>query len=91
MASVGDVSARIAQSFRETRAAWPSIIALVVVAVFWVVVAVGGIGLLSEASSPMATLIGLYVGLAAVAVSIIIATLALNDLVRRYARQRTHR
>ncbi|WP_269076565.1 hypothetical protein [Arthrobacter antioxidans] len=34
----------------------------------------------------MAMLTGLYIGLAAVAVSIIIATLALNDVARRDAR-----
>jgi hypothetical protein len=36
-------------------------------------------------------LIGLYVMLAGVAVSIIVATLALNDLVSRYSEPRTRR
>ncbi|MCU1632490.1 MAG: hypothetical protein JWM61_1142, partial [Micrococcaceae bacterium] len=57
----------------------------------WVVGAIGGIGYLSEASSPMAMLTELYVGLASVAASIIVATLALNHLVSRYSRPRTRR
>jgi hypothetical protein len=77
--------------FREHRGAFPSIVALLAVAVLWVAGAIGGIGFLAEASSPMAMLTGLYVGLAVVAVSIIIATLALNDLVRRYSRSRARR
>ncbi|MHA7285281.1 hypothetical protein ACX80I_03310 [Arthrobacter sp. MDT3-44] len=60
-------------------------------AVLWVVGAVRGIGFLVDASSPMVMLIGLYVMLAGVAVSIIVATLALNDLLTRYSRPRTRR
>ena len=69
----------------------PSLIALVGLAVFWAVGAVGGIGFLADASSPMAMLTGLYMMLAAVAVSVIIATLALTDLSRRVLRQRGRR
>lgn len=79
------------QWIKDNRAALPSMAALLGVAVFWTVGAVGGIDFLAEASSPMAMLTGLYVMLVAVAVSIIIATLALNDLVSRYSRPRTRR
>lgn len=71
---------------REHRGAFPSIAGLLAVAVLWVAAATGAMGFLAEASSPMAMLTGLYVGLAVVAVSIIMTTLALNDLVRRYSR-----
>lgn len=74
------------QWLRNNKAALPSMIALLGVAVFWVVGLVGGIGYLADASSPMAMLTGLYLMLAAVAVSIIIAILAFNDLVSRYSR-----
>lgn len=79
------------QWLKDNRAALPSVVAVLAVAAFWVIGAVGGIGFLADASSPMTMLTGLYVGLAAVAVSIIIATLALNDLARRYSRPRTRR
>ncbi|WP_104164391.1 hypothetical protein [Arthrobacter sp. SX1312] len=76
---------------RDPSGTCPFIIAVVAVAMFWVAGAIGGIGFLTDASSPMTMLTGLYIGLAAVAVSIIIATLALNDIARRYARTRSRR
>lgn len=79
------------QRLRDSKAALPSMVVLLAVTVFWVVGAVGGIGFLAKASSPIAMLIGLYVMLAGVAVSIIVATLALNDLVSRYSEPRTRR
>ncbi|WDF35155.1 hypothetical protein PTW37_17310 (plasmid) [Arthrobacter agilis] len=88
MALIGIEKARTTHWLKDNRDALPSLIALTAVAMFWVVGAIGGIRFLSDASSPMAMLTGLYIGLAAVAVSIIIATLALNDLVRRYAQAR---
>lgn len=91
MALLGIEPARPTQSLKDNRGALPSILALAAVALFWVVGAVGGLGVLHDASSPMAMLTGLYVGLAAVAVSIIVATLAVNDLVSRYSRPRTRR
>ncbi|MHA7190758.1 hypothetical protein ACX80N_10750 [Arthrobacter sp. MDT2-16] len=91
MALMGLESARPTQWLKDNGGALPSIAALVGVALFWVVGAVGGIGFLRDASSPMAMLAGLYVMLAAVAVSIIIAILALTDLTRRYSRPRTRR
>ncbi|MHA7284540.1 hypothetical protein [Arthrobacter sp. TMS2-4] len=91
MALMGINRARPSHWLRDNRDALPSLIAVSAVALFWVVGAVGGIRFLADASSPMAMLTGLYVGLAAVAVSIIIATLALNDLARRYARTRDRR
>ncbi|MPY10718.1 hypothetical protein [Arthrobacter bussei] len=91
MALMGAQKARTTHWFREHRGAFPSIVALLAVAVLWVAGAIGGIGFLAEASSPMMMLTGLYVGLAVVAVSIIIATLAINDLVRRHSRNRARR
>lgn len=91
MALMGIKRAQPAHWLKDNRAALPSIIALLGVAVFWVVGAVGGIGFLREASSPMAMLAGLYVMLAAVAVSIIIATLALTDVTRRLSRRHPRR
>lgn len=61
-------------------------IALLVVVVFWVLAAVGGMRYLQGASSMMIMLGGLYVMLAAVAVSIIVATLALHHLVGHFGR-----
>lgn len=86
MALMGVQKTGSTQWFREHRGALPSIAALLAVVALWVVGAIGGIGFLAEANSPMAMLVGLYGGLAVVAVSIIIATLAINDLVRRYSK-----
>ena len=91
MALMGIEKVRPTQWLRENWAALPSLLALLMVAAFWFVGAIGGISYLSGASSPMAMLTGLYVGLAAVAVSIIIVTLAVSDLTRRYARPRSRR
>lgn len=91
MALMGINRAQPSHWLRNNRDALPSLIAVIAVALFWVVGAVGGIRFLADASSPMAMLTGLYIGLAAVAVSIIITTLALNDLARRYARTRNRR
>ncbi|WP_394251989.1 hypothetical protein [Arthrobacter pityocampae] len=91
MALMGIDKARTTHWLSHNRDALPSITAVIAVALFWVTGAVGGIRYLADASTPMAMLTGLYLGLAAVAVSIIIATLALNDLARRYARTRNRR
>lgn len=91
MALMGIEKVRPTHWVKENRGALPSIIAVLAVVVFWVVGAIGGIGFLAVASSPVAMLTGLYIGLAAVAVSVIIATLALNDLARRYSWPRTRR
>ncbi|WDF35067.1 hypothetical protein PTW37_16310 (plasmid) [Arthrobacter agilis] len=91
MALMGIEAGRKVQWLRNNKSALPSMAALLAVAVFWVVGAVGGIGFLAEASSPMSMLVGLYVMLAGVAVSIIVATLALNDLVSRYSRPSARR
>ncbi|MBG6226774.1 Kef-type K+ transport system membrane component KefB [Arthrobacter sp. CAN_A2] len=82
MALMGINKAQPAHWLKNNQGALPSIIAIIAVALFWVVGGIGGIKFLADASSPMAMLTGLYMGLAAVAVSIIIATLALNDLGR---------
>jgi hypothetical protein len=58
-------------------------LALLGVVAFWAVGAVDGIGFMHDAHSPLALLTGLYVMLAVVSVSIIIATLALTNLVSR--------
>ena len=91
MALMGIEKVRPTHWLRDNRGALPSITAIIAVAMFWVVGAIGGMSFLADAKSPMAMLTGLYIGLAAVAVSIIIATLALNDLARRYARTRHRR
>lgn len=87
MAIMGMGPARPAQWLKDNKGALPSLLALALVVVFWVVGIVGGMRYLDGATSPMAVLTGLYVGLAAVAVSIIIATLAVSDLLRRLPRK----
>lgn len=89
MAFMGIHTGHITRGFRDNKAAWPSIMALLAVAGLWVAATVGGVGFLTEARTPLGMLTGLYVGLAFVAVSIIITTLALIDLVSRYSPQRT--
>lgn len=91
MAIMGIGPVRPTQWLKDNRGALPSLLALAVVAVFWAVGIVGGLRYLDGATSPMAVLTGLYVGLAAVAVSIIIATLALSDLLRRLPRKGSSR
>lgn len=88
---MGIQAGRSTRWLKDNRSALPSMAALLAVVAFWIAGAVGGVGSLAEASSPLMMLTGLYVGLAAVAVSIIVATLALNDLVSRYSRPRTRR
>jgi Kef-type K+ transport system membrane component KefB len=91
MALMGIRAGRKVQWLRDNRSALPSVAVLLAVTVFWVVGAVGGIGFLAEARPPMSMLVGLYVMLAGVAVSIIVATLAVSDLVSRYSRSRARR
>ena len=80
------------QWLKDNKAALPSMIALLGVATLWIVGVVGGVGYLADSSSPMAMLTGLYVMLAAaIAVSIISATPALNNLISRYSRPRIRR
>jgi hypothetical protein len=66
----------------------PSLGALTGVAMFWSVGLVGGISYLHGASSPMAMLGGLYIMLAAVALSIVVTTAALSRLAHHFSRQR---
>ncbi|WDF35106.1 hypothetical protein PTW37_16520 (plasmid) [Arthrobacter agilis] len=89
MAIMGVHKARAVLWVRDHRGALSSTIAVLAVAAFWVVGAINGVEFLAEADSPMVMLTGLYIGLAAVAVSVIIATLALTDLARRYSRARS--
>ncbi|THJ67478.1 hypothetical protein E8P82_05115 [Arthrobacter echini] len=91
MVLMGIETARPAQWLKDNRTALPSVLALLGVAVFWVVGAFGGISFLHDATSPMAMLTGLYLMLVAVAASIIVAVLALTDLVRRFSGQRMAR
>ncbi|MDQ0734655.1 hypothetical protein [Arthrobacter agilis] len=91
MALMGVQSGRPSRWLRDNRAALPSMVALLAGAALWVVGVVGGLGYLSQASSPMAMLTGLSIGLAAVAASIIVAILALIDLAGRYSWKRTRR
>ncbi len=74
--------------FSEHGGAVPSLVALIVVAVFWAVGLIGGISYLHDVSSPMVMLTGLYVMLVAVALSIIITTAALSQLARHFTRPR---
>jgi uncharacterized membrane protein len=69
---------------------FPSLVALLAVAVFWVVGLIDGIRYLDNSSSPIAMLGGFYVMLAAVALSLIITTAALSQLARHFSRQRTN-
>lgn len=66
-ALMGIGKVRPAHWLKNNERALPPIIAVVAVAAFWVVGAIGGIGYLADASSPMALLTGLYIGLAVVA------------------------
>lgn len=91
MALMGIGTARPTQWIKKHHGALPSILALVAVAAFCVVGAAIGIDYLADADSPIRLLTGLYIGLAAVAVSIIVATLAVNDLLSRYSRPRRRR
>lgn len=88
---MGIEAGRKVQWIRDNKSVLPSMVALLALAVLWVVGAVGGIRFLTEASSPLVMLIGLYVMLAGVAVSVIVATLALNDLLSRFSRPRIRR
>ncbi|MHA7285950.1 hypothetical protein ACX80I_06710 [Arthrobacter sp. MDT3-44] len=76
----------IAHWLSDHRAVVPSLAALFAVGMFWIVGLLGGIGYLHDASSPMMMLSGLYVMLAAVALSIIITTAALSHLAQHFSR-----
>ncbi|PPB49891.1 hypothetical protein C4K88_04155 [Arthrobacter pityocampae] len=82
---------RPASWLRDNRGALPSIITGIAVALFWAGGGIGWIRHLAGAESFMALLTGLYIALATVAVSVILATLALTDLAGRYARPRNRR
>jgi uncharacterized membrane protein len=73
---------------REHRSSIPAAVALGAVLLFWLIGALGGLGLLHEAQSPMAMLAGLYLMLVLLAVSIVIAALSVLDLSRRAAARR---
>lgn len=66
----------------------PAVLVLAGVAAFWSIGLVGGLAMLREAQSPMATLVGLYFMLALIAISITVAVLAASDLARRIAARR---
>jgi hypothetical protein len=76
---------------RANRSSIPAAVALGAVLVFWLIGALGGLGFLHAARSPMTMLTGLYLMLALMAVSVIIATLAVLDLSRRAAARRRSR
>ncbi|MHA7294083.1 hypothetical protein [Arthrobacter sp. HLT1-21] len=81
---------RTLQWLRANRDWLPAVLVLAAVAAFWSVGLVGGLAMLREARSPMATLIGLYFMLAFVAISIAVAVLAASDLTRRIAVRRNN-
>lgn len=62
--------------------------ALAGVGVFWAVGLLGGLRILHGASSPMTTLVLLYVMLAVVALSLVIAAAAVAELGRQAAERR---
>ncbi|WP_146065716.1 hypothetical protein [Arthrobacter pityocampae] len=62
--------------------------ALAGVGVFWAVGLFGGLRILHSASSPMTTLVVLYVMLAAVALSLVVAAAAVAELGRQAAEKR---
>ncbi|GAA1113904.1 hypothetical protein [Arthrobacter flavus] len=71
------------------RGVTPSLLALFFGATFWALGATGGISYLHDASFPTAVLGGLYVVLAAIALSIIITTAAASYLVQPFAKEGT--
>ena len=62
--------------------------ALAGVGIFWAVGLLGGLRILHSAASPITTLILLYVMLAVVALSLVIAAAAIAEIGRRTARKR---
>ncbi|MCZ2404873.1 hypothetical protein IV498_17270 [Paenarthrobacter sp. Z7-10] len=66
---------------------YPSLIVLGVVAVFWIVGAMGGLGFLSAGRAPLETLLWLYLVLALITLSVIAVAAAMVDLVRRGRRE----
>ncbi|WP_394251991.1 hypothetical protein [Arthrobacter pityocampae] len=82
---------RPASWLRDNRGALPSILMGIAVALFWAGGGMSWIRHLADARSFMALLTGLYIALATVAVSVILATIALTDLAGRYARTRNRR
>ena len=76
------------QWLRANRDWLPAVLVLAGVAAFWSLGLVGGLAMLREAQSPMATLVGLYFMLALIAISITVAVLAASDLARRIAARR---
>lgn len=93
MEKFNKVTAGARRWLRANRDWLPAVVVLACVVAFWTVGLVGGLAMLREAQSPMATLIGLYFMLALIAVSITVAVLAASDLTRRIAtrRKRQHR
>lgn len=78
-----------ARRWLTTHRDWlPAVLVLAGVVAFWSVGLLGGLAMLREAHSPMATLIGLYSMLALIALSLAVAVLAASDLVRRSTSRR---
>lgn len=73
---------------RAHRAAVPALVVLLVIVVVWIVGAFGGLRYLQDASSPMAILGGLYVMLAGIGVSVVIAVVAVNHLIGHFSQSR---
>lgn len=70
------------------RDAVPALVVLLVIVVVWTIGAFGGLRYLQDASSPMAILGGLYLMLAGLGVSVVIAVVAVNHLVGHFAQSR---
>ena len=72
----------------KNRDLFPSVGALLAVAVFWIAGVAGGLRLLNGFRSPLAELIGLYVMFVLVIASIAVAFWAVRELHRRLAHRR---
>lgn len=91
MDKINSIAATTWRWMQANRDWLPSVAVLVGVVAFWFIGLVGGLAMLREAQSPMATLVGLYFMLALIAISITVAILAASDLVRRLAARRNSR
>ncbi|MDQ0733560.1 hypothetical protein [Arthrobacter agilis] len=80
--------AQCARSMGFDRGQGRAAYALIGVGIFWAVGLFGGLRILHSASSPMTTLVVLYVMLAAVALSLVIAAAAVAELGRQAAQRR---
>lgn len=70
------------------RTAVPALAALLVIVVIGIVGVFGGLRYLQDTSSPTAILGGLYLMLAVIGVSVVVAVVAVNHLIEHFARSK---